>query len=136
MADRYQQLINTPLGRIVSKQVGLPAPVRLERYERGQPVISGPVLLGAAPGGRLGGAVARVLVSIGAEAQTPMLDELRAAAADAELDAGVFNPEVAPSEQSFAALVFDASGIASTDELREAWAFFHPTIRRVGSPGA
>ena len=135
MADRYQQLINTPLGKIVSKQVGLPAPVRLERYERGQPVISGPVLLGAAPGGRLGGAVARVLVSIGAEAQTPMLDELRAAAADAELDAGVFNPEVAPSEQSFAALVFDASGIASTDELREAWAFFHPTIRRVGQSG-
>ena len=135
MADRYQQLINTPLGKIVSKQVGLPAPVRLERYERGQPVISGPVLLGAAPGGRLGGAVARVLVSIGAEAQTPMLDELRAAAADAELDAGVFNPEVAPSEQSFAALVFDASGITSTDELREAWAFFHPTIRRVGQSG-
>ena len=135
MADRYQQLINTPLGKIVSKQVGLPAPVRLERYERGQPVISGPVLLGAAPGGRLGGAVARVLVSIGAEAQTPMLDELRAAAADAELDAGVFNPEVAPSEQSFAALVFDASGITSTDELREAWAFFHPTIRRLGQSG-
>ena len=135
MADRYQQLINTPLGKIVSKQVGLPAPVRLERYERGQPVISGPVLLGAAPGGRLGGAVARVLVSVGAEAQTPMLDELRAAAADAELDAGVFNPEVAPSEQSFAALVFDASGITSTDELREAWAFFHPTIRRVGQSG-
>jgi 3-oxoacyl-[acyl-carrier protein] reductase len=135
MADRYQQLINTPLGKIVSKQVGLPAPVRLERYERGQPVISGPVLLGAAPGGRLGGAVARVLVSIGAEAHTPMLDELRAAAADAELDAGVFNPEVAPSEQTFKALVFDASGITSTDELREAWAFFHPTIRRVGQSG-
>jgi 3-oxoacyl-[acyl-carrier protein] reductase len=135
MADRYQQLINTPLGKIVSKQVGLPAPVRLERYERGQPVISGPVLLGAAPGGRLGGAVARVLVSIGAEAHTPMLDELRAAAADAELDAGVFNPEVAPSEQTFKALVFDASGITSTDQLREAWAFFHPTIRRVGQSG-
>src|SRR5436853_594174 len=86
------------------------------------------MVVGVAPGGRLDGAVARVLVSVGAEAQTPMLDELRAAAADAELDAGVFNPEVAPSEQSFAALVFDASGITSTDELREAWAFFHPTI--------
>ena len=33
MSDRYQQLINTPVGRIVSKQVGLPAPVALERYE-------------------------------------------------------------------------------------------------------
>ena len=25
MTDRYQQLINTPIGQIVSKQVGLPA---------------------------------------------------------------------------------------------------------------
>jgi 3-oxoacyl-[acyl-carrier protein] reductase len=138
MADRYQQLINTPLGKIVSRQVGLPAPVQLERFDSGpptQPVIAGPVLLGAAPGGRLGGAVARVLVSIGAETHTPMLDELRTAAADAELDAGVFNPEVAPADQTFKALVFDASGIKSTDELHEAWAFFHPTIRRVRQSG-
>jgi 3-oxoacyl-[acyl-carrier protein] reductase len=135
MADRYQQLINTPLGKIVSKQVGLPAPVRLERYEPGQRVISGPVLLGAAPGGRLAAPAARVLASIGAEAQTPMLDELRGAAAEAELDAGVFNPEAAPADQSFQALVFDASGITSTEQLREAWAFFHPTIRRVRQSG-
>ena len=40
MADRYQQLINTPIGKIVSKQIGLPAPVKLERYERGQPVVA------------------------------------------------------------------------------------------------
>jgi 3-oxoacyl-[acyl-carrier protein] reductase len=135
MADRYQQLINTPLGKIVSKQVGLPAPVRLERYEPGQRVISGPVLLGAAPGGRLAAPAARVLASIGAEAQTPMLDELRGAAAEAELDAGVFNPEAAPADQSFQALVFDASGITSTEQLREAWAFFQPTIRRVRQSG-
>ena len=25
MSDRYQQLVNTPIGQIVSKQVGLPA---------------------------------------------------------------------------------------------------------------
>ena len=48
MSDRYQQLINTPIGKIVSKQVGLPAPVVLERYSPGQPVIHGPVLFGAA----------------------------------------------------------------------------------------
>ena len=36
MSDRYQQLINTPIGKIVSKQIGLPSPVKLERYERGQ----------------------------------------------------------------------------------------------------
>jgi 3-oxoacyl-[acyl-carrier protein] reductase len=51
MADRYQQLINTPIGKIVSKQVGLPMPVSLQRFEPGQPVISGPVRWAALTGG-------------------------------------------------------------------------------------
>ena len=92
MADRYQQLINTPVGRIVSKQVGLPAPVRLERFTPGQRVADGPVLLGGAPFGRLLGPTMHVLAAIGAETHTPMLDELRSAAADAVVDARVFNP--------------------------------------------
>ncbi len=135
MADRYQQLINTPIGRIVSKQVGLPAPVKLERYERGQPVVTGPVLLGAAPGARLIPAITQVLANIEAETHTPMDEATRSAAADVGLDAAIFNPEVAPAEDRFKALVFDASGIASVDELREAYRFLHPTIRRVRGSG-
>jgi 3-oxoacyl-[acyl-carrier protein] reductase len=113
MTDRYQQLINTPIGRIVSKQVGLPSPATLERYKAGQPVIDGPVLTGAAPGGRLGGAIASVLTGIGADV-----------ARDAERE-----------DQTFKALVFDASGISDSEQLRELWAFFHPTIRRVQPSG-
>ena len=135
MADRYQQLINTPLGRIVSKQVGLPSPVPLERYQPGQPVVSGPVLLGAAGGSRLARAVAGVLSAIGADAQTPLNEEVRQASADAGLAAGIFNPEVAAEDDTFQALVFDATGIADSQALDEAWAFFHPTIRRVRRSG-
>jgi 3-oxoacyl-[acyl-carrier protein] reductase len=135
MADRYQQLINTPIGRIVSKQVGLPTPLKLERYERGQPVVSGPVLLGASPGGTLAAPVASILAGIGAEVHTSLDEQVRTAAAGASLDAKVFNPEVAPSDQTFKALVFDASGIDSSERLREAWEFFHPTIRRVRPSG-
>jgi 3-oxoacyl-[acyl-carrier protein] reductase len=135
MADRYQQLINTPIGRIVSKQVGLPAPVKLERYERGQPVVTGPVLLGAAPGGRLAPAITQVLAAIEAETQTPMNDELRTAAADAGLDAGIFNPDNVPDDETFKALVFDATGIVTIEQLREAYSFFHPTIRRLQPSG-
>ena len=91
MSDRYAQLVNTPIGRIVSKQVGLPAPVSLERFEPGQPVIDGPVLLGAAPSGRLAEAAASVLERIGAEVAPP-------------LDRKEFNPDVAPSDQTFKAL--------------------------------
>ncbi|MEA2158378.1 MAG: 3-oxoacyl-[acyl-carrier protein] reductase [Solirubrobacteraceae bacterium] len=135
MSDRYQQLINTPIGRVVSKQVGLPQPVRLERHQPGRPVIDGPVLFGAAPGGRLAGAVTGVLAAVGAEVHTPMQEDIRTAAAAVGLEAKVFNPEAAPSETSFKALVFDATGIGSSEELHEAWAFFHPTIRRVRTSG-
>lgn len=135
MADRYGQLVNTPLGRIISKQVGLPAPTPLERYEPGQRVISGPVLLGAASGSRLTGAVASVLASIGAEVSSPVQDDVRRAAADAGLSAGIFNPDTAGQADTFKALVFDASGIRDSASLREAWAFFHPTIRRVARCG-
>jgi 3-oxoacyl-[acyl-carrier protein] reductase len=135
MADLYQQLVNTPIGKIVAKQVGLPNPPRLERYQPGQPVISGPVLLGAAPGPRLAPAVAGVLAAIGADAFTPMDDELRTAAADAALDAGIFNPETATSDQRFKALVFDATGIESSEQLVQAWAFLHSAIRRVMGSG-
>jgi 3-oxoacyl-[acyl-carrier protein] reductase len=135
MSDRYSQLVNTPIGKIVTKQIGLPSPVKLDRYERGRPVISGPVLLGAAPGGRLAGAVAKVLAAIDAEVHTPLDEHVRTAAADASLDAKVFNPDAAPEDQTFKALVFDASGIETSEQLREVWAFFHPTIRRVRRSG-
>ena len=135
MSDRYQQLVNTPIGKIVTKQIGLPSPVKLERYERGQPVVSGPVLLGAAPGGRIAGAVANVLAAIDAEVHTRLHELERTAAADAGLDAGVWSPDAAPEDQTFKALVFDASGIENSEQLREAWAFFGPTIRRVRGSG-
>ena len=135
MSDRYQQLVNTPIGKIVSKQIGLPSPVALERYERGQPVISGPVLFGAAPGSRLAGAVADVLAAIDADVHTPLGGHVRTAVAGASLDAKVWSPEAATEDQTFKALVFDASGIEDSERLSELWAFFAPTIRRVRKSG-
>ena len=135
MADRYSQLINTPIGKVLSKQLGLPQPMTLQRWEPGQPVVSGPVLFGGAPGGRLAPSVARVLAAIEADIHTPMQQEIRTAVADAGTDAKVFNAKAAPSDQRFKALIFDASGITSSEELRAAYEFFHSTIRRVRGSG-
>jgi len=131
MTDRYAQLVNTPIGQLVAKQVGLPNPPRLERYQAGRPVISGPVLLGAAPGSRLAGALAAVLAAVDAELVTAMDEPLRTAVADAGHDAAIFNPDAAQAGQRLKALVFDATGIDSSEQLTEAWAFLHPAIRRV-----
>ena len=53
MSDRYSQVVNAPVVSTVAKQLGLPQPVSLDRYKEGAPVVAGPVLSGAAPGGRL-----------------------------------------------------------------------------------
>jgi 3-oxoacyl-[acyl-carrier protein] reductase len=111
MADRYQQLVNTPVGRLVSKQVGLPQPIKLERYEPGQPVISGPVLMGG--GGRLTDAIDGVLEDIGAESFKG----------------------IPGAEETFKAIVFDATGIGSSEELHQAYEFFHPVIRSLRTSG-
>jgi 3-oxoacyl-[acyl-carrier protein] reductase len=134
VSDRYQRITTSRLGGPIAKRVGLPVPPELERYEPGQPVVSGPVLLGAAPGGRLARTVAEVLSRVGAETHTALQEELRTAAADADLYAHVWNAD-AGSEQRFKALVFDATGVASSDELGQLHAFFHPTIRRVQRSG-
>jgi 3-oxoacyl-[acyl-carrier protein] reductase len=112
MADRYTQLVDTPVGRIVAKQVGLPAPVPLVRYRPGQPVLEGQVLLGGAPGGRLHGALTAVLAETPAEVVTPPANG-----------------------RSHSALIFDASAIADPVGLRELHAFFHPAIRSLLSCG-
>lgn len=110
--DRYSQLVNSPMGQKIAPVVGLPQPVILERYKPGQPVVKGKVLVGAAPGGRLGDAIGGVLSDIAAEVVT-------------ETSEGQRNK----------ALVFDATGIKDSTQLRELWAFFHPSIRSVQKSG-
>jgi 3-oxoacyl-[acyl-carrier protein] reductase len=134
VTDAYARLAGSPLGRLVAPRVGLPQPVELERHAPGRPVVDGLVLLGAAPGGRLAAAVAELLAAYGAGVATELRDDVRAAAAGAGLDAAVWNP-AAPAGQRFKALVFDATGIAASDELAQLHAFFSPTARRVARCG-
>jgi 3-oxoacyl-[acyl-carrier protein] reductase len=130
--DRYTQLVNTPIGKTIAKQVGLPKPVPLKRHVPGAPVVDGKVLLGGAPGGRLAKPIAQVLADAGADVATPLRSDLRAAAAEAGLDASPWTPKAA-IDHRYAALVFDATGITESAQLEELHAFFHPTIRQVGT---
>jgi 3-oxoacyl-[acyl-carrier protein] reductase len=144
MPDRYQQLVNTPLGRLVSRQVGLPAPPILERQGPAgavSPVVSGPVLFDAPTGGdrthppRLVGAIAAVLKAIDARVLTPIDETLRSAVAAAGVDAGIFNADAAPDSQRVKALVLDATSMRTPEDLAAAYAFFHGAARPVQSSG-
>jgi 3-oxoacyl-[acyl-carrier protein] reductase len=134
MADLYTQIVNFPLGRLVASNVGLPVPTPLERHSPGDPVLAGRALLGAAPGGRLGAAVSATLAGAAVEASTEIDEALRAGAAEAGLDAGVWSAE-APGDARFKALIFDATGIASSERLAELRRFFSPAIRRLEANG-
>ena len=109
MSDKYTQIVNTPVVSSLASSLGLPRPVELDRFRTGEPVVTGPVLTGAAPDGRLRPAISAVLDSIGAER------------------AGV--------EGKTKALVFDATGISDSEQLVELQRFFYPGVSRLMKSG-
>ena len=110
MSDLYTQVVNSPPGRMIAGRVGLPQPTQLERHQPGAPVISGAVLSGGAPRGRLGKRIEQVLGNVGAA-----------------------KPETTGAPVK--ALVFDATGIADSTELVELQRFFHPNVKQVKRSG-
>ncbi|MEU8816553.1 3-oxoacyl-ACP reductase [Actinoplanes sp. NPDC048796] len=110
MGDRYASFANSGPGRTLVKRLGLPDPPRLRRYRAGDPIAAGPVLLGGAPGGRLGEEIRKVLSGTGTE---------------------VLDAAAGPH----GALVFDATGITSTAALSELFDFFHPNARSLARSG-
>ncbi|GLW92202.1 3-oxoacyl-ACP reductase [Actinokineospora globicatena] len=110
MADRYQRFSNSGVGRVLVKRLGLPNPTPLRRHRPGDPALDGPVLLGAAPGGRLVDQVAGVCAAAGTEVVTS--------------PAGAHG-----------ALVFDATGVRRVEQLRALYDFFNPVLRSLGTCG-
>src|SRR3954451_18960056 len=107
MGDRYASFANSGVGRGVVKRLGLPDPPRLRRYQVGDPLTNGPVLLGAAPGGRLAEVVAKLVDT------TTAFDE----------------------QTRYGALVFDATGITDSTGLRALYDYFHPAARSLRGSG-
>jgi 3-oxoacyl-[acyl-carrier protein] reductase len=112
MSTLYEQVVRSPVGRVVVSKTPLPQPVVLERWSPGAPVVNGTVLLGAAPGGRLRGEVESSLRAAGVELAV----------------------EPRPNQKT-KALVFDATGISSSGELEAVYAFVHEHIRSLAPSG-
>ncbi|WP_017972563.1 3-oxoacyl-ACP reductase [Actinopolyspora halophila] len=112
MADPYSKLVSSQFGRRMAGRLGLPTPTPLRRYRPGDPVVSGPVLIGAAEGSRLGAALTRPLEAVHAEVH-----------------------ETPAEEERYAGLVFDATGIEDSTRLGQLRDFFSPVIRRTSRCG-
>lgn len=133
MSDRYQAFANSALGKLVIKNLGLPAPIELDRYEPGKPLVNGAVLFGAAPDSTLSAAISDALASIHADTYAGDNAQLQQVAAKSGLNLRAFNS--GDKESRFKAFVFDASGIANSEQLVELYNFFHPVARQLMPSG-
>ena len=104
MSDRYQDFASSSLGRLLVKNLGLPDPVRLDRYVAGSPLVDGTVVVGGA--GRLVEPLPGLLEALGI-------------ATTGTTDAG----------SRYKGLVFDASGLTDPTRLVALRDFFAPLMR-------
>ncbi|MCH4247463.1 MAG: 3-oxoacyl-ACP reductase [Acinetobacter populi] len=137
MTDQYQTFAKSPIGKFVIKNLGLPSPIELDRFQAGQPVIQGAVLFGAAPNSCLTASISQVLSNIHADVYAGNHagdnNELQQAAASVGLNLRALNQ--GDKESRFKALVFDASGIENAEQLKALYDFFHPVARQVQTSG-
>ena len=110
MSDRYQSLIHTPVGQLLAKNLGLPNPVRLERYTEGDPLVTGTVRRSAATAGS-----ARPLVAA--------LDDL-----------GIAVGRGRRRRTRYKGLVFDATGHHLLGPARRAPGVLHPAAAQPARP--
>jgi 3-oxoacyl-[acyl-carrier protein] reductase len=108
MSDKYQSFSQSPIGKLLVKNLGLPAPMPLERYTPGAPLVDGTIVTGGT--GRL------------AESLAGLLDTL-----------GIASTETPDDATSYKGLVFDATGLTSADQLVALRDFFTPLMRRLAT---
>ncbi|ALX04922.1 MULTISPECIES: 3-oxoacyl-ACP reductase [Aeromicrobium] len=111
MSDRYQDLAHNPIGKFLVKNLGLPNPPYLERYEGG-PLVQGSVLTGSATQGDVAKAVTAALKALKVEATG-----------------------VPAQGKRYKGLVFDATGIADAAGLVALQQFFTPVLRQLQGSG-
>ena len=105
MSDRYQEFASSPVGRILVKNLGLPRPTPLTRHVEGAPLVTGTVLVGGQ--GRLVDSLPGLLDGLAIQSTTePPADGAR-----------------------LRGLVFDATGLTSSDRLGALRDFFAPRMR-------
>jgi 3-oxoacyl-[acyl-carrier protein] reductase len=133
MSDRYGDFVQSTIGKKVAKNLGLPLPVTLDRFESGERLVRGSVLVGSAAGDdqRVSASVARILSELHAEVFVNSHDGVKEALATA----GVEVKANTGSDDRFKVLLFDASNISNAAELKQVYEFFHLVARRVEKSG-
>ena len=133
MSDRYGDFVQSSIGKKVAKNLGLPMPVDLDRFDSGQPLVRGSVLVGRANGGdhAVSASVARILSELHTEVFVNSGDAVK----DTLTETGIKAKVNSGSDDKFKVLLFDASNISNAEELKQVYEFFHSVARRVEKSG-
>jgi 3-oxoacyl-[acyl-carrier protein] reductase len=113
VSDWYRDFAHSGIGTTITKQLGLPRPGVLRRYEPGQPLLPGPAVVGSAGEGRLRETVSAVLKAAG----VPVLGS---GTTDGEKPAAV---------------ILDATGLTAPADLAAAHDFLAPAVKRLRPSG-
>ncbi len=132
MSDQYLSFVNSPVGKKIAKQVGLPNPTVLERYNESQEFVTGSVMIGTSDGGKLIEKVAEMLSNANQPVLVNKNDRNYGASSAALLKAGVnFHTWETKPSYKLKAFVFDATGIENSTDLKEIYNFFKPVMRKM-----
>jgi 3-oxoacyl-[acyl-carrier protein] reductase len=116
VSDWYRDFANSGVGTTITRQLGLPRPAVLRRYEPGQPLLPGPAVVGSAGAGRLGNRLTALLRDAGVAVQS-------LGAADVE------------DGERPAAVLLDATGLTGPGDLAGVHAFLAPAVKRLRRSG-
>jgi 3-oxoacyl-[acyl-carrier protein] reductase len=117
VSDWYRDFANSGIGTTITKQLGLPRPAVLRRYEPGQALLPGPAVIGSAGEGRLRKPLTELLNAEGVHVQSPVT-------ADGATDG-----------EKPAAVILDATGLRTPADLAGAHDFLSPAIKRLRATG-
>jgi 3-oxoacyl-[acyl-carrier protein] reductase len=117
VSDWYRDFANSGFGTTITKQLGLPRPAVLRRYEPGQPLLPGPAVIGSAGEGRLRDGLTTLLHDAGVHVQSPVT-------ADGATDG-----------EKPAAVILDATGLRTPADLASAHDFLAPAVKRLRATG-
>jgi 3-oxoacyl-[acyl-carrier protein] reductase len=117
VSDWYRDFANSGVGTTITKNLGLPRPAVLRRYEPGRPLLPGPVVVGSAGEGRLRKIATDLLEDAGVTIVSPV-------AADGSTGG-----------ERFGAVVLDATGLTGPADLARAHDFLSPAVKRLAASG-
>ncbi|MDF8264496.1 3-oxoacyl-ACP reductase [Luteipulveratus flavus] len=115
MTDTLTKLTNQGLGKTVAVRLGLPRPALLRRYAEGQDLLDGPAAVGSIGDGPVAASATAIIAASGANVVAATADSTYA--------------------DKLAAVVYDASGARTLDQLEALRATLGPAVKALGKNG-